>query len=219
MDSPMVLASDPFSVGERYTQTDTGILQAGDDWLYSVAGRYFICDDYDLDVRNGQRAMVDQVTPKGIIDIVLDNGESKKINVHKYNHMEYGWAATTHKAQGATVDRAIVYGFSKESMASQQATYVQISRAREETKLYVVAGERGIEREEVSRKMNAEQRQKVIAEMKREWSHNAAKDTTLEYKVLKQEKEHIDNRCGVQSEQLAEHQAPQHRHPQGVSEL
>jgi hypothetical protein len=25
--------------------------------------------------------------------------------------------------------------------------------------------------------------------MKREWSHNAAKDTTLEYKVLKQEKE------------------------------
>ena len=149
----------------------------------------FTRNDYDLDVRNGQRAMIEQVTPKGILDVVLDSGESKKINVHEYNHIEYGWAATTHKAQGATVDRAIVYGFAKESMASQQATYVQISRAREETKLYVVAGERGIEREEVSRKMNAEQRQKVIAEMKREWSHNAAKDTTLEYKVLKQEKE------------------------------
>ena len=78
---------------------------------------------------------------------MLDNGQTKEINVQKYNHIEYGWATTTHKAQGMTVERAYVYGFANESMASQQATYVQISRAREETKLYIVAGERGVERE------------------------------------------------------------------------
>ena len=81
------------------------------------------------------------------------------------------------------------YGYSKESMASQQATYVQISRAREETKLYIVAGERGLEREEVSKKINAEQRQEVLEEMKKGWSHNAAKDTTIEHKALKQQQE------------------------------
>ena len=125
----------------------------------------------------------------GIIDVVLDNGQKKEINVQKYNHLEYGWASTTHKAQGATVERAIVYGFANESMASQQATYVQISRAREETKLHIVAGERGVEREGLSHKIDAQQRNEALDQMKKSWSYNAAKDTTLEHIPLKQEKE------------------------------
>jgi len=150
----------------------------------------FTHNDYKLDVRNGQRAMVSQVNEAGsVIDVVLDNGQKKEINVKKYNHLEYGWASTTHKAQGATVDRAIVYGFVNESMASQQATYVQISRAREETKLHIVAGERGVEREGMSHKIDAQQRNEAIEQMKKSWSYNAAKDTTLEHIPLKQEKE------------------------------
>ena len=88
--------------------------------------------------------------------------KQKEINVQKYNHLEYGWATTTHKAQGTTVERAFVYGFANESMASQQATYVQISRAREETKLYIVAGERGVEREGMSVKMDATATQRSL---------------------------------------------------------
>jgi ATP-dependent exoDNAse (exonuclease V) alpha subunit len=146
----------------------------------------FTRNDYDLEVRNGQKATVDYVTPSGIIGVAYDDGDRQKIDVHEYNHIDYGWATTTHKAQGATVDRTIVYGYAKESMASQQATYVQISRAREETKLYIVAGERGLEREEVSQKLDVGQRKEVMEEMKKGWSHNAAKDTTLEYAQLKQ---------------------------------
>ena len=149
----------------------------------------FTRNDYTLDVRNGQRAMVSQVTPSGEIDVVLDNGEIKKINLEEYKHMEYGWASTTHKAQGATVDRAIVYGFANESMASSQATYVQISRAREETRLYIVAGERGVEREGMTLKMDEGQKVESLEQMKKSWSYNAAKDTTLEHIPLKQEKE------------------------------
>ena len=87
------------------------------------------------------------------IDVTLDNGEKREVNLQEYNHLDYGWASTTYKAQGATVERAEVFGYSKESMTSQQNTYVQISRAREETKLYVVAGERGLEREGLSEKL------------------------------------------------------------------
>ncbi len=157
----------------------------------------FTRNDYNLDVRNGQRGMVNQVSIKGdVIDVVLDNGQTKEINVQRYNHLEYGWATTTHKAQGMTVDRAFVYGFANESMASQQATYVQISRAREETKLYIVAGERGVEREGMSVKMDAQHREETLKQMKKSWSHNAAKDTTLEHISREQKleiKEELEN--------------------------
>jgi conjugative relaxase-like TrwC/TraI family protein len=149
----------------------------------------FTRNDYNLDVRNGQRGIVENITSKGVINAVLDNGQTKEINVKKYNHLEYGWATTTHKAQGMTVDRAFVYGFANESMASQQATYVQISRAREETKLYIVAGERGVEREGMSVKMDAQNREETLKQMKKSWSHNAAKDTTLEHIPREQKRE------------------------------
>lgn len=146
-------------------------------------------NDYKLDVRNGQRATVESADPFGIIDVRLDGGEHRRINVAAYNHIDYGWATTTHKAQGATVERAMVYGFANESMASQQATYVQISRAREETKLYIVAGERGVEREDKSLKMDVQQRGEALEQMKKSWSYDAAKDTTLEHISVEQKRE------------------------------
>ncbi len=149
----------------------------------------FTRNNYDLDVRNGQRGMVEQIHKDNTIDVTLDNGEKREVNLQEYNHLDYGWASTTYKAQGATVERAQVFGYSKESMTSQQNTYVQISRAREETKLYVVAGERGLEREGVSEKLEKTERLEVLNEMKKSWGVDASKGTTLEYTALKQQQE------------------------------
>jgi len=146
-------------------------------------------NDYKLDVRNGQRATVENADPFGLVDVRLDGGEHRRINVAAYNHIEYGWASTTHKAQGMTVERAMVYGFANESIASQQSTYVQISRAKAETKLHIVAGERGVEREGLSVKMEPQQRTEALEQMKKSWSYDAAKDTTLEYVQVKQQRE------------------------------
>jgi len=96
------------------------------------------------------------------------------------------------------VERATVYGFSNESMASQQATYVQISRAKGETKLHIVAGERGVEREG-QKKLDAEQKKEALKEMKQSWSYNAAKDTTLEHTQLRQEREEKHERKNERS--------------------
>ena len=152
----------------------------------------FTRNNYDLDVRNGQRGMIEGVHKQaGTLDVILDNGETRKVNVQEYNHLDYGWASTTYKAQGATVERAAVFGYSQESMASQQNTYVQISRAREETKLYIVAGERGIEREGLPKTIEMIERLEVINEMKKSWGIDASKGTTLDYKVQEQAQERV----------------------------
>jgi ATP-dependent exoDNAse (exonuclease V) alpha subunit len=148
----------------------------------------FTRNDYDLDVRNGQRGMIERVhKSEGTLDVILDNGDTRQVNVQEYNHLDYGWASTTYKAQGATVEKAAVFGYSEESMTSQQNTYVQISRAREETKLYIVAGERGIEREGLPETLEKTERLEVLNEMKKSWGIDASKGTTLDH-VIEQTK-------------------------------
>ena len=117
--NPIVINNDTKEIG----------LAAGDRIMFTH-------NDYNLGVRNGQKATITGVDPFRLIDVRLDSGETKRIHTDNYNHIDYGWATTTHKAQGATVERAFVYGFSSESMASQQATYVQISRAKGRNKTF-----------------------------------------------------------------------------------
>jgi hypothetical protein len=85
-------------------------------------------------------------------------------------------------------------------MASQQSTYVQISRAKEETKIYAVNGERSIERPWQQEQSNKEsslvtdgrERNAAMNEMDKSWGKDAAKGTTLDYapqKEITQEKE------------------------------
>jgi len=53
-----------------------------------------------------------------------------------YNHIEYGYAVTTHKAQGVTVDHAFVLGLGNKEMG-----YVQMTRHRETCELFLTAKE------------------------------------------------------------------------------
>jgi hypothetical protein len=187
-------------------------------------------NDYNIGVRNGERGTLQTIDEASkTIHVKLDNGQDKTISLNKYKNIDHGWASTTHKAQGATVDRAYVYGHSQESMASQQATYVQISRAREETKLYVVSGEKSMERQPKLSKeaapspnlseekalsqpprpfeMASEERKEAMAEMKKTWGRDAAKGTSLDYEpekmVFKKEK--------VQTQQIEQRQQAQQR--------
>ena len=166
----------------------------------------FTRNDYQVDVRNGQRGTVTEIDEKNkTIKVEMDNKQDKTINTEKYSHIEYGWASTTHKAQGATAEKAYVYGHTQEPMASQQSTYVQISRAREETKIYAVNGERSVERpwqqeqpgKESSLVNGGRERNASMNEIERSWGKDAAKGTTLDYappKEIAQEKEIIKHK-------------------------
>ncbi len=105
-------------------------------------------NDKRLGVMNGELGTVQRVDVdaqgRPTITIKLDRGETVTIqpeHEHEgqgktppgvgYAHLEHGYAVTTHAAQGATVDHAIV--FADGSMASREQTYVQVSRMRRTT--------------------------------------------------------------------------------------
>jgi Ti-type conjugative transfer relaxase TraA len=85
----------------------------------------------DTGLRNGDLATVTRIAD-GRLQLQIDRS-SRSIEVDPTKlHLRHGYATTTHKAQGATVERAVVLGSAN---TSREMAYVQVSRAKEKTDL------------------------------------------------------------------------------------
>jgi conjugative relaxase-like TrwC/TraI family protein len=83
-------------------------------------------------LNNGAVFQVDGFTREG--DIRLTNGF---VVPKQYGHLSYGYASTSHSAQGKTVDKVFVaMGQDALVAASREQFYVSVSRGRESVKLY-----------------------------------------------------------------------------------
>ena len=83
-------------------------------------------------LNNGALFQVEGFTREG--DISLTNGF---VVPKHYGHLAYGYASTSHSAQGKTVDRVFVaMGQDALIAASREQFYVSVSRGRESVKLY-----------------------------------------------------------------------------------
>jgi ATP-dependent exoDNAse (exonuclease V) alpha subunit len=81
---------------------------------------------------------------RGIAMIKMDTGETLPIPLRRfkgYKGLELGYAVTTHKGQGTTVDSAYLLVGGK--MQDRELTYVQASRARLSTRVYTDQHEAG----------------------------------------------------------------------------
>lgn len=95
----------------------------------------FFKNDYKLGVMNGQAGRVVQINEGQLV--VESNKNTIKINVAEYNHLDHGYTRTTHKAQGVTVDRALIHMDSaQKQLNSRNNYYVDISRARNKISIY-----------------------------------------------------------------------------------
>jgi Ti-type conjugative transfer relaxase TraA len=94
----------------------------------------FLKNDRALGVKNGSLGTVASVTPDSM-RVALDGGESRDVRFApgEYGSVEYGYAATMHKAQGASVDR--VFALATPGM-DRHLAYVGMTRHREEATLY-----------------------------------------------------------------------------------
>ncbi len=120
------LGANPITIGDRK-------FFPGDRVIF---GR----NDRKLGVKNGTfGTLIEERRGSAVVQLDFD---AKRVYVPlNHEHVRLGYAVTTHKSQGATVHRAFVL-FS-DAMQSRESTYVQVSRAREFTKLYLTREQAG----------------------------------------------------------------------------
>jgi hypothetical protein len=119
-------------------------LAAGDRLQFRV-------HDKSNKVANGEFATISELGHKHV-KLRFDNRRELTLPLAQLRHVDYGYASTSHAAQGATVDRVIVNADSMRSsqLVNRRQFYVSISRARHDAHVYTDDAEvlrRAVERD------------------------------------------------------------------------
>src|SRR5262249_19120502 len=92
----------------------------------------FLQNERGLGVKNGTLGSIEQVSAQSMA-VRTDDGRSVQFDLKDYNKIDHGYAATIHKAQGMTVDRAHVLATPG---MDAHGTYVALSRHRDGVDLH-----------------------------------------------------------------------------------
>ena len=92
----------------------------------------FLKNERSLGVKNGSIGTLQNLTATRMA-VMLDDGRSVAFDIKDYAHVDHGYAATIHKAQGVTVDRVHVLATPG---LDQHAAYVALSRHRTSVDLH-----------------------------------------------------------------------------------
>ncbi|MES0056579.1 Ti-type conjugative transfer relaxase TraA [Mesorhizobium sp. M0078] len=87
----------------------------------------FLRNERGLGVKNGTLGIVEEVSKQGMT-VRTDDGRSVRFDLKDYAHIDHGYAATIHKAQGMTVDRTHVLATPG---MDAHGSYVALSRHRD----------------------------------------------------------------------------------------
>ncbi|MEJ5979487.1 Ti-type conjugative transfer relaxase TraA [Novosphingobium sp. PS1R-30] len=92
----------------------------------------FLKNDRGLGVKNGTLGTVESLT-NARMAVLLDDGRAVAFDIKDYAHIDHGYAATIHKAQGMSVDRVHVLATPG---LDRHAAYVALSRHRDRVDLH-----------------------------------------------------------------------------------
>lgn len=129
----------------------------------------FLRNERSLGVKNGSLGRVDSVTAARMA-VLLDDGHAVAFDLKDYAHVDHGYAATIHKAQGVTVDRAHVLATPG---LDRHAAYVALSRHREAVQLHYGADDFA-DRSKLIRTLSRERSKDMAADYLREFADRRA---------------------------------------------
>ncbi len=103
--------------------------------LYEKDRVLFTENSRKLGVQNGTLGTILELKHKQQIAVVkLDSGEVVPVPLKSYQSLTLGYAVTTHKGQGTTVENAYILAGGR--MQDRELSYVQASRARNSSRIY-----------------------------------------------------------------------------------
>lgn len=93
-----------------------------------------------LGVTNGTRGTLTHLDPDGAATLTTRHGEHRQLPATYLHdgHLAHGYATTIQKAQGATVDHALVLGTEE---LGQQSGYTALTRGRRSNEFYIFSPE------------------------------------------------------------------------------
>lgn len=147
-------------LGERSLKLNGEMLFENDRVIFTKNKRQYGVNNGDL----GTIKRIDELN--GTITVILDAGEKVRIPTAAYKEIELGYAVTTHKGQGRTVEKAFVLIGGE--MDHREFSYVQMSRARGETRIYTERAEVGDTLTERAKEMSKSLQKKLANDLKRE---------------------------------------------------
>src|SRR5215831_6196024 len=98
----------------------------------------FTAPDKNLGVANRELGTIERISLTGNLVVRLEKGGRVELNPAEYRHFDYGYAMTSHSAQGITADRVLINADTKTHphLVNSRFAYVAISRARLEATIY-----------------------------------------------------------------------------------
>lgn len=101
----------------------------------------FLRNDKTLGVKNGSLGTIERIE-RGVLQVKLEGPGDTRIAVDTkfYKHLDHGYAATVHKAQGTTVDRTYVLATPH---FDRHTSYVALSRHRDAATVFYAADDFG----------------------------------------------------------------------------
>ena len=112
---------------------DVQVKTARGDRNFATGDRImFLRNERSLDVKNGTLATIEKVSD-GHMAVRTDDGNFVAFDTKDYRDVDHGYAATIHKAQGMTVDRAHVLATPG---MDRHGSYVALSRHRDDMQLH-----------------------------------------------------------------------------------
>ena len=142
-------------------------LRRGSDLFYLNDRVMFTANKRTLGVQNGSKGTVCGLSVEGgRMSVKLDSGHKITIQTDSFPHIQLGYAATTHKAQGATTNKAYVLGGGP--MQARELSYVQASRAKLETEFFATKAETGDDIAKLAKEMERSRRKEMVLTLERE---------------------------------------------------
>ncbi|MGE3313124.1 MAG: MobF family relaxase [Limisphaerales bacterium] len=157
----------------QQARLDTGRLsgepvQVGEERFFLNDRILFLRNNATLGVFNGELGTL--VKREGtVLTVAMDHPREVCVDTADYPHLRLGYALTTHRAQGLTTEEVFVL---TGTLQSRELTYVQASRARGATRIYIS----GEPVEEAAHRMNHSR--------PKEMAHDVAKSNGLTHELL-----------------------------------